>query len=447
MCWWCVVPALGAAWSGWHLRRSWFYYDEWSMIERVQSMSGGDGTMASFNGHLWMGQYWLYRVQVSIFGIDRHTFICVMFVISLVLLHLALAALLRAAGLPRPSALLLAGVLTYLGAASQNFLFAVQVSPTLSLAAAVFAAAIVLSGRRSLPWSVAVSLLLVASVGLDSGTALGAVVLGALTVLLVWRSWRGVVVIAPALLGLAWWYTTAALGPEFPATRWHRISFAVHFALRATGSIVGAGEFAGGVLLLAAVAVVVLCWRRGWLDGPAQTLLFAGAAGAAITIAAISQSRAGLPGFNFFDGNRYLQAALVPITLAAAPAIAAAGRQAVSARARRAGSIAAPALLVVAFLLGLSPLRQYAAAFEAANDTVRHHVGVASIVIRDGCPSGAGPDPASAPAGVVSPQITTGLLIALMQRDALHAPAGRTLADLSDDQLAMSVVTTMCPGG
>ncbi|MEQ1700388.1 MAG: hypothetical protein ABMA25_09770 [Ilumatobacteraceae bacterium] len=352
LAWWCVLPAWGAAWSSWHLRRSWFYYDEWSMIERVQSMSGGDGMMASFNGHLWMGQYWLYRVQVSIFGLDTHTFICVMFVTSLVLLHLALAALLRAAGLPRPSALLLGGVLTYLGAASQNFLFAVQVSPTLSLAAAVAAAAIVVSGRRSVPWACVISLLLLAAVGLDSGTALGGVVLGAGVLLLRWRSWRAVWVAAPAVLALTAWYLLASLGPEFPATRWRRVTFAVELGLRGAGSLVAAGAWVGACLLVVALVVIVVGRRRGWSTPEAGALLAAGAASATITIAGISQSRAGLPGFDFISGNRYLQAVLVPMVLAAAPSVALACRQVHPPSVRRAGAVSAPLLLVVAFCSG-----------------------------------------------------------------------------------------------
>ncbi|MEQ1700389.1 MAG: hypothetical protein ABMA25_09775 [Ilumatobacteraceae bacterium] len=79
--------------------------------------------------------------------------------------------------------------------------------------------------------------------------------------------------------------------------------------------------------------------------------------------------------------------------------------------------------------------------------TVRHQVGVAAVIVRDGCPSGAGPDPSSAPVGVVSPQITTWMLIALTQRGALDAPAGVELDDLADDPLAASVLAAMCPGG
>ncbi|MDO8362817.1 MAG: hypothetical protein Q7V88_07965 [Actinomycetota bacterium] len=457
--WWCAVPALGVVWGAWHLRRSWFVYDEWSMIERVQAMGAGDGMMASFNGHLWMLQYWLYRVQVSVFGVDRHTFICVMFVLSLLLLHLGLAALLRAAGVPRASALLLGGVLTYLGAASQNFLFAVQVSPTLSLAAVVLAAAIVLSGRRSPAWQVLVAALLLAAVGIDSGTALGGAVLGATVVLLTWRSWQAALVVAPALLALAAWYRWGDLGPDFPATRWHRIEFAVHLGLRSAGSLVAGGEAVGAVLLVAAAAAVAVGWWRGWLPGPARTMVVAGSAAAALTIAGIAQSRAGLPGFTFENSNRYLQTGLIPIALAAAPAVAAACTRfgdRISARAGgragarsvgRWGSLAAPALLVVAFLLGLSPLRTYAAGFESWNVTVRHQVGVATVVVRDGCPSGTAPDPASRPIGTLSPQIPTSLLITLMARGALHAPAGVAVADLAADPLATPVVALMCPAG
>ena len=65
---WIVVPVSGALWATRQLRHSYFFYDEWSIIGRVLHMPAGAGTMASFNGHLWMLQYWLYRAQVSWFG-------------------------------------------------------------------------------------------------------------------------------------------------------------------------------------------------------------------------------------------------------------------------------------------------------------------------------------------------------------------------------------------
>lgn len=64
---WIAIPGLGGFWAAYGLRHTYFFYDEWSMIDRVVRLPFWAGTTSSFNGHLWMLQYWLYRAQTSWF--------------------------------------------------------------------------------------------------------------------------------------------------------------------------------------------------------------------------------------------------------------------------------------------------------------------------------------------------------------------------------------------
>ena len=136
--------------------------------------------------------------------------------VSLVVLHLSIAAVLRANGLPRQLSLMVGGLMTYLGAAAQDFIFAVQVSVLLSLAAGVFGAAIVLRWGPSNKAVVGAASCLLASAVLESGMALGAITFAGVLAVIKWRT-RAVWVLAPALVVLTWWYTTADLGQKYPA--------------------------------------------------------------------------------------------------------------------------------------------------------------------------------------------------------------------------------------
>jgi len=441
-----AVLAAGALWAALHLRGSYFLYDEWSMIERVSHRSVWSGMTASFNGHLWMAQYWVYRVQVSAFGVDSHAFVCGVFVVSLVLLHAAVAAVLRAARLRVLDVVLLGGLLTYLGASSQNMLFAVQVSPTLSAAAGFGAVALTLGGPSSLrepSWrrAAAVGTLLLACVAVDSGVALGLVVCCAIVAGGLWRSLR-VAALAPAVLLLAGWYAFGDLGPRFPASVGARAAFARRLLLQSAGSVVGGGQIVGAVLLLASAIVLGQGARRRHVHGPVAVLAIGGVVAALVTTVGIAQSRAGLKGFTFVDFNRYLSNVALPLYVGLVPAVAVAVRAWWHSRERPGGSVlvALPAVCVaVAFALGLSPLWHYARGFTAWNRSVHMKVQAATVVIRDGCPSGAAPVPASQPAGVLSPQISTALLRELLQRGALHAPTGPAFDP--------NVTIAMCPDG
>ena len=440
---WIAIPGLGGLWAAYGLRHTYFFYDEWSMIDRVVRLRFWAGTTSSFNGHLWMLQYWLYRAQVTWFGVDDNTFIRGVFICALIVLHVAIAAVLRGSGIPTITSLLLAGLLTYLGVASQNFLFAVQVSPTLSLALGVAATAIVLTRRSSLTTCIVVGTLTLGSVGVDSATAIIGVTIAAVAAVI---SWRGLptLAVAPGAFALAWWYLAGDLGPPFRADLGTRFAFGGHLLLGAVGGLVGRTEKAGLVVLIVAVSVIAFAGRRRWITGPPLVMLIAGTTATAAVTIALSQSRAGMAGFNFIDFNRYLQSVALPFVLAVAPVIGVVLRRidlptgpAGSRTTRILTAVAVPGIVAAAFMFGLAPMRSYARGFVGWNQAVRGHVRSAASIAAAGCPGGKVPDPASLPAGDLSPQISTQLISELLRRDALHP-----LPALVPDP---GVVARMCP--
>lgn len=433
---WLGFPAAGALWVAWRLRKMYFFYDEWSMINLVTHLGGIDGMTESFNGHLFVLNYWLYRIQVSLFGLDSRLFISACFVIALVALHLAIASVLRACGLPRQLSLMIGGLLAYLGCASQNFIFTFQISFVASVAAGLFGATIVLRNAPSLRAIIATALCLVAASLIASSLAIGVVPFVAVIAAVRWR-WAAVSAVTPAVIILVWWFTTADLGPKFPAPFGDRVSFAGRLSLQSIGAVVGNGQVAGAMISGVAMTLIAVALARRWLDQRAVVTLAAGLTMALMMVAGVTQSRAGYPFFNFVDFNRYLGYIAIPLTLAAAPAFLAAVRHVPLGRYK---STLVPALpvgaVVIAFLLGLSPASSYHEAFEHWNVQTRHDVVAATVVIDKGCPSGAAPDPASLPT-TYNPQISTALLRELIDRGALSIAA----TDAAD----AAVTARMCP--
>lgn len=413
-----------------------YFYDEWSMIYIGSHFKALDGMTTSFNGHLWMMEYWIYRIQVSVFGLDSRFFISACFVVAIVALHLSIAAVLRACDLPRQLSLMIGGLLAYLGCASQNFIFTVQVSLVLSMAAGLFGAAIVLRNLPSTRAIVGTGLCLLASSVLASGVAIGVVAFAGVIAAIRWR-WAAVSAVAPAAIVLVWWFTTAELGEHYPAALGDRVSFASRLLLQSVGAVAGNERAVGAMLSGVAMTLIVVALVCRWLDKRAVTLLVAGIASAIVTAAAIAQSRAGIRGFNFENFNRYLSYVAIPLTLAAAPALVAVvrnipfgKRQTSLVRAVPAGAVA------IAFILGLSTASSYTELFEVWNVQTRHDVVAATLVINEGCPSGVAPDPASFPTSY-NPQLTTQLLRELVERGALS---------IGPTEAADPVVTArMCP--
>lgn len=425
-----VAALIGALWAGRRLRQTYFYFDEWSMIGRVIHLGVIEGATTSFNGHLWFFQDMIFRVQARVFGLDSNGFLVVVFISSLVALHLALAALAVRIGVPLTPALMLAGLLTYLGPAAQNFVFAIQVSPTFATAAAVGAAAVVLGGTSTTRRYLAVGGLLQLAALFDSGVGLLALALVGGVVIGLWPrgSWW---VLAPSALIIGIWYAFGDLGPKFEASVADRIVFAARLLLRGGGSLVGGGAWVGIFVVIVFASSFAVAFAAGRLDRTALTVMFAAGVATMVNVAGIAQSRAGLPGFTFFENNRYLQNVAIPLTITFLPAlVACAGlvreRWQLAEPGPRAARDALPMLVIAAcFGLGLGAEADYAEVFIDRTEQVRTGVRDIAIVENTGCPSGQMPNLDARPLGALSPQVSTRLVAELVDRELLSIEPGR----------------------
>lgn len=423
----------GAVWAALGLRGMWFFYDEWGMVQRVMTRSMWGSMTTTFNGHLWMLQDPIYRTQIDWFGLDRHLFVSAAFVVSLVLLHGALAALFRACTLPLPVSLSLAGLLTYLGPAAQNTIFAVQVSPTLALAMVMGAAWIVRSGGQSTARALGLAVVLIAAICTDSGVALSGVSLVTVLVIGQWRGWARLS-LAPPIALASTVFVFADRGPSWSGTLATRLTFAIDLFLHAIGSLVGAGRTTGMALTAIAAAFVAVGFRRRVVSRSSWVMLAAGGVATAATVAAIAQTRADLVGQDFVDYNRYLQNVSVPLVLALAPVCTEVVRAAFASRFARssraflrthAGAVIATSLVSVAWLAGLHEWSAYRNGFSEANRQTKLRVLDAATILAEGCPDGAVPKSDALPAGTWSVQVTTDLVRQVVERGALTVPRGR----------------------
>lgn len=436
--WTWLLPLACAASAAWRQRGTYYFYDDWSMIDHVLHSTPFDGMMMPFNGHLWMLQYWVYRIQVFWFGVNDHLFLTVVFLAALIALHVSLAALFRASGLTRATSALLGGLLTYLPAATESSLWIVLLSPALAVAAGVAATAIAL-GRPPTPTRVAaVALLSLLSVGLDSALALPMLAMVATVTTLCWRGPRRLSVL-PAFVALGLWLLLAEHGPSFPADLYTRARFVVKLLVYGAGGLVGRGKTFGAVVLAALAVLLTMGYRRGLPDARGRIMLLSAGAALLLVVSALAWARAGIEGLNLQAGNRYLQNVAIPLTLAIAPLLAATIRSLV----RDAGwpetrvSYVGRALIVAALLFGLPKQQAYTRTFMEYNEATRDGVAVAALVIRRGCPSGVAPDEKSTPLGLLGPQLPTRLVRELLERGLLtpRLPA----------RIDPQVIARMCP--
>lgn len=410
-----LAGGIGALWAWRVLRTTYFFQDEWAMIRRGVILGPIESSTKTFNGHIWLFQDTFYRVQALGFGLDSNRFIVVAFLGALVTLHLTLAALARQLGMPLVPALLFGALLTYLGPAAQNYVFAVQISPTLATGAAIAAATVVLGSRRSARSLTLVATLLLVSVLLDSVIGFLALSLGGGLVLQLWprRHWW---VLAPAGLVTAFWLAFLDLGPTIPSPIGERLTFALELAARSAGALVGSGPWVGVVVLTGVLAVTVAHVRAGEMKGSDRAVTIAGAVATTIFIGAIAQSRAGVEIFSFYQNNRYCQNVAIPLSVTVLPSGIGLARRMSS------GNVGAAALsvaFVVAFLFGQNDARGYEKEFVDRNDLVRNSVIDTLSLISTNCPSGQPPLPDVDIVGLLSPGLRVELIAELARRGLL----------------------------
>lgn len=424
-------------------RRYWFY-DEWSIIDRVQT--GGDGwgpIFDSFNGHLVAATYLTYRAQLAISDLNDRYVVYAVFVASLVALHLALTVLFRTAGVPALPSVLAGGVLTYLGRGSQGAVFEVQLSFNGAAAGAVAAVAIAL-GPGSVRRAIASAALVVVALFFDSGVA--AVALLPLIVLTAgrWPWWQTALAVGPGTALAGWWTLASGDRPRAPSSAANQAEVAARLLVDGLGAMVGGPTTAGaGVLVVLAglaVAVAVRPGLRRRLDATLVRLLVAGVATAVAVAVLIAKERGGILEGGFRDFNRYLQ---MVATWAAVGLLPAAWALAVprpadgTPRPAPTGRVLiASAAVLVAFVAGLPAFGSYQDTFESWNQAVRVAIAESVAVLDRGCPAPGSLQPTGRPVGALSPQVDVRLLV------ALHA-AGELGSDRSV-RPTPSVETAMC---
>jgi hypothetical protein len=371
-------------------------------------------------------------------------------VVVLVGLHASFTRLALAVGLPLGTALLAGLVVTYLGRGSQDFVFAVQVSPMAALAFALEACRVVVvrdGARRS---TLIVAGLTVLAVVTESGLGGIGLCMVAALVAVRWGA-RRLVAVVPAVLVLVVWMAVADGGPRFPASLGRQGSVAVSLLLHGAGSLVGGTGIAGVVVVAVAAAVAAWLtvgarWRR-----PEAAVALAGALGPIAAAAAVARVRAGLPGFELVGSNRYVHDTAVPLAVAMVAIGAAVARSLTETRpaadvagwpARRRWVVGRlPALvLVVGFLASVPAEAAYARGFLESNRVVHRGVRATAVLVAAGCPSGAAPDPAARPVGASSPQVTVELVAALVARGHLEVRH-------VDGAVDPAVLAAVCPVG
>jgi hypothetical protein len=432
-----AIGALAVLFVVTRYHHTYFFYDEWGMIDRVTSGSNHlDLAFRSFNGHLWVFPYLTYLAQVRWFGLATNWPVFTLFCVSLVALYLAIVAVLHALRVPLPIAAAAAAVVTYFGPGSQDMVFEVQLSWNFAAAFGLLAAVIVLRARPSWVPASAAAVSLVIAAGWDSVGATLLLVLVAIVAVRMWRRAIVLVTLAPAatLVG-TWWLLIGHSAPnQGPSSAGAAARFAVRLVLSAFGGLVAHGIAVGAFAAMATVTILAIAMRRERVGEPALTALIAGAATTAASVGMITVTRAGLVGKDLRDYNRYIQLIAILLVVTLLPALVDFGRSGRLVPDRRRTILAVVAILVV-FVANLSTMRSYRDTFELWNAQTRNLVAQSVGVVAAGCPPGSAPDPAALPLGSLDPQISVSLLQRLRSQH-VALPTART-AD-------RAVVTAIC---
>jgi len=411
---------------------TYFFYDEWSMINRVAT--GGSplsAAFASFNGHLWFFPYFVYRIQVNWFGLTGHAFVFAVFCASLVGLTLAVSLLLRELGVPTILALAAGILVTYFGAGSQSMVFEVQLSWNFAGCFALLAALVTVSSSASWKGALAAAGLLLIAAGWDSAQAL---LIGLVPLVFAGWRWRRASLLVPLVAvevaTAVWSLLPANAGPRFPpGSAADAAAFAGRLVLSGFVGLTGGGNAIGAArpftsplaVALASVAAAAvlgvvgggLVHRR--LNSTQVLALVAGLLALAAMVALTTWSRAGLVKGDLRDYNRYVQVVAMLLVLALLPPVV---------RPRLAAIGVALAALV--FTLNLGAAASYRRGFESWSTETRRIVAESVTVLNQGCPRRHPARPQAQPAGALDPQITVALLQRLRTgRVALptHTPA------------------------
>lgn len=441
---WVAFPLAGVLWVATWYSHHWFYYDEWTTIDR--SFDSWTAMFSGHQGHLEIPSYVIYRLQRSWFGLLNHRLVWLAFMASIAAFQVSVAALLTQLRVPALLSLLSAAIITFFGVGGQSVTWEFQLGINFALAATFFAAFVALDPTRTRRTAVAIAALLVVAAISDSGLALfGLLFVSALVVALWWRRWSLMLIaLVPAGVVHGAWLLFGDQGPKY-STTFHKIwVFFERLVLLAAGGLVGGGETGSaafgekpkpplqlsgttvGVIVLVLGAVCVLyAVRRRRLDRVLTVVLIAGVTTAILEAGAISKTRAFLIKPEDITGSRYVQWVAVFMLIALAPVAVAVLRSGDPRRNRIIGGVAAVLLVAVlgVSIKELAPVRRSGEEWGA--DT-KSFVAAAITVINDGCPPGLELDPPAQaiPGGDLAPQITVEVLQKVLRDGALPASMG-----------------------
>ena len=423
--WWsrlvvAVIPIGAVALVVPRYRHSSYFYDEWSMLDRVASTHVLHGALEPFNGHLYLVPFLTYRAQLAL-GLDGHALVWTVFCTALLACNVAVALALWAARVPPLAAVVAGAAITYFGPGAQLMTLEFQFGMIGAIALSFLTAFIVLRSRPAVRPAVAIAVVLLLATAFDSGSATGGALFAGVLLALRWRDRWMFLALGPAALGLFAYLLVHGTAPTWPAPLGSEISVGVHLFLLAAGGLAGGGEITGAVVLVAAGALFAFAIARGRMSRDAAHCLVAGIAAALVMDGVIASTRAGIIKGDYLDFNRYT--ALIAFFLLFAllvPAISVArdllpGHRGVI-------SLASAAFLGLAFLGNLAPLDRYRALVEGWQTQAHTLVLQSSQQLTRGCPDGRPPKPDALPLGVLGPQVSVRLLEQLEARSGTFHP-------------------------
>ena len=452
-CAWVGFPIAGMLWVATRYSHNWYHADEWSIIGLTTGSKGWlSGASASYQGHLQVGTYLVYRLQRIWWGLEGHELVYLAFCTSLAALQLTVATVLRRLGLPTLIALLAATVVTFFGPGAQNMVYEFQLTANFALALCFAACFVALRDHRTPKAAVAIAGLLVAAIGTDSGIATFGVAFVAVVIVLLWPRRLIALALGPPTVVYLAWFAFGDNGKYLAASVGTMMSFAYHLFFLSAGGLVGGGETQGAILrglgaahpassptiplsgetvgiiaLVLASVCVAFGFVRHRLPRKVVATFIGGLVAAVLAVVVITKTRAYLiDPASEIPGSRYLLYVAVVLLLAFAPAIAATLRPAAP-RSGRGLGIAAAAVLVAIFVANLhqvGPVRRFEEAWGMDTESrVRQSV----TVLTEGCGEGSKPDPRAnvvgQPTGIPT-EITVGLVQNLLASGDLTSGFG-----------------------
>ena len=279
-----LVPVVALSLVATRYRRSWYFYDEWSMLYRLITQKPIRGTFEVFNGHLYAFPSLAYRAQLG-FGLGGHAFVWVVFCVTLLACNLSIARFLWVAGVPAVAATVAGTAVTYFGPGAQLMTLEFQFGTVGAIAVSFLAACIALRHRSTLVHAVAIGTLLLIAIGFDSGAAAAGLVFVGVLLVLRWHDRWALVALGPAFAASVAILVVARTSPRSPAGLGSEIALGAHLVLLAAGGLVGGGQIAGAIVIAISCAVFAPAIASGRMSRPARHCLVAG------TLAALAIER------------------------------------------------------------------------------------------------------------------------------------------------------------